>query len=99
MASTATKKSPELPANAENSLPNTQQVTQTNANEPTLQQAAALVQETKARYDQCESARMSAIMSGKESLDYSCEREFAAFKKAFDKQLQLESKLVNKPGV
>ena len=58
------------------------------------------VNEAKTIYDQCEQRRMTAVMNGKDEKDFSCEREFAAFKKAFDRQLYLDSKMpVTGPGV
>ena len=58
-----------------------------------LMTAAEKVNDAKNMYDLCEQRRMTAVSSGKDSQDYSCEREFAAFKKAFDQQLVLESKV------
>ena len=58
-----------------------------------IAKAAEHVNETKAIYDNCEARRMTAVMNGKDAQDYSCEREFFAFKKAFDVQLALESKM------
>jgi hypothetical protein len=58
-----------------------------------LRESVDKVSETKAGYDQCEQRRMTAVINGKDAQDYSCEREFAAFKKAFDQQLYLESRM------
>jgi hypothetical protein len=58
-----------------------------------LSKAVDRVNETKSLYDNCEARRMTAVINGKDAQDYSCEREFFAFKKAFDIQLALESKL------
>jgi hypothetical protein len=65
--------------------------TQNDASELLI--AVDRVNETKTNYDNCEARRMTAVINGKDAQDYSCEREFAAFKKAFDVQLALESKL------
>lgn len=58
-----------------------------------LSQAADQVNRFKAAYDQCEHLRMQDVMNGGDSQTYSCEREFESFKKAFDVQLSLESKM------
>lgn len=58
-----------------------------------LRKAAERVNETKADYDQCESRRMREVMNGRDLQEISCEREFANFKKAFDVQLMLESRM------
>jgi hypothetical protein len=63
-----------------------------------LQQAAEHFNETKALYDTCEQRRMTAVVNGKDAQDYSCEREFAAFKNAFDRQLALESRMPIAPA-
>ena len=58
-----------------------------------LQEAAAEVNQAKALYDNCEVRRMREIANnGTEAEKFSCEREFQAFKKAFDMQLSLEAK-------
>lgn len=59
-----------------------------------LDKAAELVNRTKALYDDCEARRMGAVMNGKDAQDYSCEREFTAFKQAFDIQLAAESRII-----
>jgi len=58
----------------------------------TLEQATERVNMAKAAYDACETARMTATMNGAPPEQYSCEREFVAFTKAFDIQLLVEAK-------
>lgn len=59
----------------------------------TLRQATDMVNRTKAIYDECERRRMNVLNTGKDPADYSCEREFDAFKRAFDYQTLIESKV------
>jgi len=60
----------------------------------TLEQATDRVNMAKAAYDACETARMTATMNGAPPEQYSCEREFVAFTKAFDIQLLVEAKRI-----
>lgn len=60
-----------------------------------LEKAAEYVNSMKQAYDDCEGRRMQAVMNGHDSQEFSCEREFTTFKKAFDVQLAMESKSVD----
>jgi len=82
-----------LPLGQPQPIPVQAQQQQRNESSSELHQAVDRVNETKSIYDQCEARRMTAVINGKDAQDYSCEREFAAFKKAFDLQLALESKM------
>lgn len=64
-----------------------------NQQELELGQAVDRFNQCKLAYDDCEHRRMQVVMNGGDSQQYSCEREFEAFKQAFDIQLSLESKM------
>ena len=59
-----------------------------------LQEAGERTNKLKQAYDDCEYRRMQIVMKGdRDTSEFSCEREFRAFKEAFDAQLAVESKI------